>query len=469
MDEAITFHLEGKLDIIIVGCGRVGYIIAEQLSKEKHNVTLIDNKQHKLAPALANLDVQAVVGNGTTFGTLKEAGIKSAELLIAVTGEDEINMVSCMVAKKANSKCQTIARIRKPEYLPERNYFKNALDISMIINPELAAAREINQLINIPDAIEMDSFARGRLELLRVNVTGDSILNGMTVANVSKRFDRKVLICILVHGDEITIPNGDAMLSEGDSISIILPKEYIPTFYNAVSNSGLNSIKNVMIAGGGTTAFYLAELLIDSGINVKIIEEDRARCDELCESLPKAEIINGDAEDRSILNQSGLIDMDAFVAATTIDEENIFLSLYANKVSPKCKLITRIQKLQRDDIITSLPIGSIITPRRLTAEYILQFVRASRNSKSSSMDALYSLMDGRVEALEFSIRNECSVLNTPLQELNLRTNLLVCAIVRGKRLITPSGRDELKLGDNVVVVTTDPGLKDITDILESAR
>lgn len=456
------------MEIIIVGCGRVGYILAEHLSKEHHDITLIDIHEAQLRPALANLDVQAVVGNGTTFATLNEAGIKSADMLIAVTGEDEQNMISCMIAKKAGH-CQTIARIRKPEYLPERNYFKSALGMSMVINPELAAAKEINQLISVPNALELDSFARGRVELLKVIVTEDSCLNGSKVVDISKKFDRKVLICIIDHEGEVSIPHGDTVICAGDTISVILPRAIIPTFYNQVSNDTIATIKNVMIAGGGTTAYYLAEMLIDAGIRVKIIEENTKRAHELCELIPKADVILGDAEDRSILLENGLENMDAFVALTTIDEENIFLSLYANKVSPKCKLITRLQKLENDDIVNSLDIGSVITPRSLTAEHILQHIRASMKTKGSNVEALYEIMDGRVEALEFSIDEEGPAIHVPLSKMKLKKGLLVASIVRGKKLITPSGQDMLEVGDSVVVVTTTKGLKSISDILDTTK
>ena len=455
------------MNVIIVGCGRVGYIIAEHLSKENHDVTLVDSNEDKLAPALANLDVQAVVGNGTTFSALKEAGVKTADILIAVTSEDEMNMISCMIAKKANPDCSTIARVRKPEYLPERNFFKNAIGMSMVINPELAAAKEIYSLISIPNALEVDSFANGRIELLKVQVTEDSVLNGLKVSEVSKKFDRKVLICIHVHDGKVSIPNGSTLLSAGDMISVILPKSYIPNFYNTVSNSSLKTIKNVMIAGGGTTGYYLAEMLSDAGINVKIIEFDNDRCQELSSQLSRVEIINGDAENRDTLLENGLQNMDAFVALTTVDEENIFLSLYANKVAPDCKQITRIQKLQKDEIISSLPLGSIVIPRELTAEYILQHVRASMGTaRGSNVEALYELMDGSVEALEFSISEESEVLNVPLTDLSLKPSILVAAIVRGKKIITPSGSDCLQLNDTVVIVTTIKGLKDITDIID---
>ncbi len=455
------------MNVIIVGCGRVGYIIAEHLSKENHDVTLIDTSESKLHAPLTNLDVQAVVGNGTTFSALKEAGVKNADILIAVTSEDEVNMISCMIAKKANPNCSTIARVRKPEYIPERNFFKNAIGMSMVINPELAAAKEIYSLISIPNALEVDSFANGRIELLKVKVTADSILNGMKVSDVSRKFDRKVLICIHVHDGNVSIPNGSTVLSENDMISVILPKAYISTFYNTVSNSSLKTIKNVMIAGGGTTGYYLAEMLSDAGINVKIIESDHDRCEALSSQLSRVEIINGDAENRDTLLENGIESMDAFVSLTTVDEENIFLSLYANKVAPDCKQITRIQKLEKDEIIASLPLGSIVIPRQLTAEYILQHVRASMGRDSgSNVEALYELMDGAVEALEFSISEENEALNIPLSDLHIKPSILVASIVRGKKIITPSGNDTIQLNDTVIIVTTVKGLDDITDIID---
>ncbi len=454
------------MNIIIVGCGRVGFILAKQLSAEKHDITLVDRSAEKIQPAVSTMDVQGVTGNATTFATLMEAGVKKADILIAVTSEDEINMISCMIAKKANSKCQTIARIRKPEYLPEHNFFKNALNMSMIINPEFSAAREILQLISIPEALEVDSFARGRVELLRLEISHSSILNGMRVQEVSRKFDRSVLICILVRDGEVSIPNGNTVLAAGDNISVIISKHQISEFYNTVNGTKLKPIKDVMIAGGGTTAHYLAELLIDNGVHVKIIEQNRERCEYLCNELPKAEILNANAANHSVLLENGLEDMDAFVSMIGVDSESIFLSLYAHQVSERIKLITRINKMDEDEIITSLPIGSVITPRRLTAEHILQHVRAAQNSEGSNVEALYKLMDDKVEALEFAIREDGPACNVPFMELKLKKNLLVCAIVRGKKIITPSGRDMLKVGDTVVVVTTNMGLNDISDILE---
>lgn len=455
------------MNIIIVGCGRVGYILAKHLSEQNHFVTLIDKRAEKLAPVLQTLDVQAVIGNGTTRLSLSEAGVDKANLLIAVTSEDEVNMISSLIAKKVNPKCLTIARIRKPEYLPEVNYLKSAIGISMSINPEYAAAKEIYNLISIPNALDVDSFAKGKVELLKVKVDENSCLNGMKVSEVSKKFNRRVLICIHVRGDEVTIPNGNTVLLAHDIISVIIPKYFIPEFYNTVGNYSLKHIKNVLIAGGGTTAFYLAEMLTESGIRVKIIEKDKDRCKELCSLLDKTEIINGDAENRDILLENGLEHTDAFVALTTIDEENLFLSLYANKVAPDCKKITRVQKLKKDDIIQSLPVGNLIVPRELTVEYILQHIRALTGAeRGSNVEALYNLMDGRVEALEFSLTEESRVLNIPLSELKIKPSILISLIVRGNKLITPQGSDMLKLNDSVIIVTTLKGLNNITDITE---
>lgn len=454
------------MKIIIVGCGKVGYTLAQQLNDEGHEITLIDKSHERLQPALSNLDVQGIVGNGTSFLTQKEAGIESSDLLIAVTGQDEINLISCLIAKKAGN-CQTSARVRNPEYFSELDYLKLCMDMSMVINPEWAAANEIARLIQVPEAMEIDSFAKGRVDLLRVAISENSPLHDMKVIDFSKKMNHQVLICILVHDHQIIIPNGNSILQAGDTISVILPREKIPEFYKISKLSTLHEIRDVMIAGGGTTSYYLAQILLNSGVRVKIIERDNERCHVLSEALPKATIIHADATEHEGLLEEGLAKTDAFVAMTPTDEENVFLSLYANKVSPRSKKITKISRLVLDEIIEDLPVGSIISPRNITTEYILQYVRAQSNSYGSNVEALYRLMDNQVEALEFHVRDNCTLLGIPLQDLHLKKNLLVCCIVRRKQIITPSGRDVIRLNDTVIVVTTNRGLQDISDILQN--
>ncbi|MDD6036987.1 MAG: Trk system potassium transporter TrkA [Lachnospiraceae bacterium] len=453
------------MKIIIAGCGRVGYALAQQLNDEGHELTLIDNSAERLQPALSNLDLQGVVGNASSFFTLQEAGIGQADLLIAVTNQDEINLISCLIAKKA-SRCRTIARVRNPEYFREINYLKECMDISMIINPEFAAATEIAQLIQVPDAMEIDSFAKGKVDLMQVVITEDSPLHNMKVQDFSNKFNHEILICILVHDHQVCIPNGHSVLSAGDTISIILPREKINSFYRLSRLAAIREIHDVMLAGGGMISYYLAKALLRSGIEVKIIEKNRDRCDFLSDALPKATIIHSDATDHELLLEEGLEKTDAFVSLTALDEENIFLSLYANKMNITCKKITKVNRLALDEIINDLPIGSIISPKNITTEYILQYVRSQSNSYGSNVEALYRLMDNQVEALEFLVKDDCAVTDIPFINLNLKKNLLICCIVRNGKVITPTGRDFIRKNDKVIVVTTNKGLQDISDIMD---
>lgn len=453
------------MKIIIAGCGKVGYALAQQLNDEGHELTLIDHSAERLQPAISNLDLQGMVGNASSFLTLQEAGIEQADLLIAVTDQDEINMISCLIAKKA-SKCRTIARVRNPEYFRESSYLKDCMGISMIINPEFAAASEIAQLIQVPDAMEIDSFAKGKVDLLQVVISENSPLHNMKVHEFSKKFNHEVLICILVHNHQVSIPNGNSVLMAGDTVSVILPRAKINSFYRLSKLSSIKGIRDVMIAGGGMISYYLAQALLRSGIGVKLIERNRERCDFLSDALPKAVIIHADATDHDLLLEEGIAKTDAFVSLTSVDEENIFLSLYANKTNKSCKKITEINRLAVDEIISDLPIGSILSPKNITTEYILQYVRSQSNSYGSNVEALYRLMDNRVEALEFHITENSAVTDVPFQTLNLKKNLLICCIVRGGRIITPTGRDLIQKEDTVIVVTTHKGLQDISDILE---
>ena len=454
------------MNIIIAGCGKVGYALAQQLNDENHNITIIDNSAERLQPALTAMDIQGIVGNATSFLTQQEAGIEAADLFIAVTGEDEYNLLSCLIAQKS-SNCQTIARVRNPEYFKEITYLKQCMGIAMAINPELAAAKEIAHLIQVPEAMEIDTFAKGRIDLLRVAISENSPLHNLKVLEFSRRFGHEILICILVHDHKVIIPNGETILQAGDTISVILPKEKIHAFYKTAKLSSVKEIHDVIIAGGGTISYYLAHILQQSGIHVKIIEKNRERCDFLSIALPDATIIYADATNHEVMLEEGLASTDAFVALTNMDEENVFLSLYVNKISPRCKNITKINRLALNDIVEDLPIGSIISPKHITAEYILQYARSQSNSLGSNVEALYRLMYNQVEALEFHISTKSAVTDIPLIDLQLKNGLLICCIVRGNQIITPTGRDSIQVDDTVIVVTTHKGLRDIQDIMKN--
>ena len=451
------------MNIIIVGCGKVGYTLAGQLVEAGHNITIIDTSAERLEPAQA-LDVQLIVGNGTSFRVQHEADIESADLLIAVTDQDEINLLSCLIAGKS-SRCRTAARVRSPQYYEEISYIRQCMGTSLIINPEFASAVEIDHLIRIPSAMEVDTFAKGRVELLKMVIPQGSVLDGMAVPEFSRRFDRQVLVCILGRGREFFIPNGETVLRSGDAIYIILPPKLVNHFCH-VSGLPARPLTNVMIAGGGTISYYLARRLLRSGVSVKIIEKNATRCEFLSEQLPGADIIYGDAADHDMLLEEGLAGTDAFVALTGLDEENIFLSLYANHAAPKAKKITKNNRLDLTEIAVDLPVGSLISPKEITAEYISRFVRSQQDNYSSDIEAVYRLAGGQVEALEFAVRDESDITGVPLAALPLKKGLLLCCIVRNGQIITPGGRDTVEKGDIVVVVTVHKNLNDIRDILE---
>ena len=450
------------MKIIVVGFGKVGYVLADQLNNEGHDLTVIDLNENRMQYAISQLDIQAITGNGTSYRTQMEAGIQDSDLLIAVTNHDEINLLSCLIAKKAGN-CHTIARVRNPEYSKEINFIKEELGLSMSINPERAAAMEIVHLIQIPSAMEIDTFARGRVNLIKFRVPNGSPILNIKVSDNALLKD--CLLCVVQRYDKsIIIPDGNTVLREGDIVSVIVPLNKIFKFFSSIGIK-TRPIKDVLIVGGSTIAYYLAETLIKSRINVKIIEQKQSRCEELSALLPEAMIICGDASNRGVLDEEGIKNTDAFVSLTNLDEENIMLSLYANKIS-SAKIITKINKIDFEEVISDMPIGSIICPKNITAEGIIRYVRSMQNSSEGNMETLYRMMDNRVEALEFIVRENSAVTNTPLMNLNLKENLLICCINRNGRIITPSGKDVILKGDSVVIVTTKLGLNNIRDIIK---
>ncbi len=451
------------MKIIIGGCGAVGYTLAERLSEEKHNITVVDTDPKEIDQISTDLDVIGVTGTCSSLSVLKEAGVDSADILIAVTDRDEVNLLASLIAKKTGN-CQTIARVRNPEYYEEAGFLRSELGVSMIVNPELSAAREITRLIQLPSATEIETFAKGRVNLIKFEITEESGWDGKSISQVSNEFNGRFLICILKRGDDVVIPDGNTVLHTRDEISVMVSPEYSSNLFDALKIPH-NQIHNVIIAGGSRIAFYLARNLIRARIHVKIIEKDHERCEVLSEQLPKAMIIESDTSNSVVLNEEGLPNADAFIALTDRDEENIMLSLYANKVS-KAKRITEIGNLTFGDVVNEIPIGSIISPKDLTAEHIISFVRSLGNTKGSNVETVYRLMNNRVEALEFLIREDSAVTNTRLMDLKISDGVLVCAIVRDGRLIVPSGSDSILKGDSVIIVTTHMGLNDISEILK---
>lgn len=450
------------MKIIIVGCGKVGTTLAEQLNRENHDITLIDCDSEALQSISDSTDVMSVTGNGAVYQVQMEAGIKEADLLIATTNSDELNMLCCLIAKKAGN-CHTIARIRNPEYSAEINYIREELNLSLAINPELAAAREIARLLRFPNAIKIELFAKGRIELLKFLIPKDSILDRMKVMDVVSRLKSNVLICAVERGDDVVIPDGNFEMKGGDKISFIAPHAECADFFRKAGIEN-NTVNSAMFVGGGKLTVYLAKALADTKIKIKIIEQDEERCRSLSELLPHAMIIHGDGSDQKLLLEEGIRQTEAFASLTGVDEENILLSLYAASQS-RAKLITKVNKIAFENVINALNLGSVIYPKMLTADIILQYVRAMQNSMGSNIETLYKIVADKAEALEFRVRGDSPVLGIPLEKLRTRNNLLVACINRNGRIIMPRGKDTLEAGDTVIIVTTHTGLNDLKDIL----
>lgn len=451
------------MNIIIVGCGKVGSTLAEQLASEGHDITVIDINPDAVARVTDVSDVMGVEGNGVVYYVQKEAGIEYADMFIAMTGSDELNLLCCLIAKKSSS-CRTIARVRNPDYLTERGFIKEKLGISMIINPEMEAASEITRLFTIPSAISVDTFARGRIELLETRLPDDSPIAGSPIKNALGKLSGKILICAIERGKDVVIPTGDTVLRGGDKISFVTTHRDAGAFFKK-AGIAKNHIKTIIIVGGGKITFYLAKKLVEYGFKVKIIEKNREHCEFLNSILPsEVVIINGDGSDQRLLWEEGIADADGFASITDIDEENIMLSLYVG-ANFKAKTVTKINKLNFEGIIDRLSLGSVIYPKYITSEMIISYVRALENSTGSGVQTLYNIVGGKVQALEFSVRAESRAVGVPLSKLNIKDNILLCGISRGGKIIIPSGQDEIKIGDSVVVVTTNRGLGDLKDIL----
>lgn len=450
------------LNIIIVGCGKVGSTLVEQLVKEGHDITIIDKNPQKIQEITNLYDIMGIVGNGASYSVQMEAGINDTDLLIAVTNSDELNLLCCTVAKQVGD-CAAIARVRTPDYSTEVGYLREKLGLAMIINPELEAAKEIARILYLPSALEVNSFAHGQAELVKFKIPAGNILDGLAISSLNKKVATNVLICAVERNGEVHIPSGNFQIVKDDVISFVASRNIAKTFLEDI---GVNTkqVKNCMIIGGGKGAYYLANQLIRMGISVKIIETNRARCEELSVLLPKAVIINGDGTDQEVLSEEGIEHCESLVPLTGIDEENIMLTLHAKQVS-KAKVITKINRSNFKNVISTLDLGSVVYPKYITSEAIIAYVRAKKDSMDSNIETLYHMFDHRVEAIEFRVYEESKVTNIPLKDLALKKNLLISFINRGGNIIIPTGQDSIHVGDTVMIVTTHTGFNDICDIL----
>ena len=451
------------LKIIIVGCGKVGSTLVEILSKEGNEITIIDKNAKNLEALTNTFDIMGVEGNGASFKTQDEAGIKNADLMIAVTGSDELNLLCCTVAKQVGN-CATIARVRTPEYSRETQYLTDQLGLAMIINPEFEVAKEISRILCMPSALEVSSFAHGQAELIKFKINEESKLNGIRICDLPTIINTKILVCAIERDDKVFIPSGNDRILSDDIISFVSPRRSVKDFFSQIGVRS-NKVKDVMIIGGGKAAYYLSNSLLNMGMSVKIIESDKKRCEELSILLPKAIIINGDGTSEELLHEEGIETASAFIPLTGIDEENIILTLYAKQVS-KAKAITKINRINFRGVISKLDLGSTVYPRYITSEAIIAYVRAKKASINSNIETLYHMYDHRVEAIEFMIDKESQVTGITLADLSLKNNLIIALINRAGKIFMPSGSDCLMVGDSVMIVTTHTGFNSIVDILK---
>ena len=451
------------LKIIIIGCGKVGRTLVEQLSQEGHDITIIDKNRERISQ-LANLyDVMGLVGNGASYNIQKEAGIGNADLIIAVTGSYELNLLCCTIATQVGN-CAAIARVRTPDYSQEAEYLREKLGLALIINPEYEAARDMARILYLPSSLEVTGFAHGQAELIKYAIPENSLMDGIAIKDLGHKLKANILIGAIERDNDVFIPSGDFILKKGDKLSFVGAHKQAKEFF---SHLGLNShsVKNTMIIGGGKAAYYLAKELLSRGIRVKIIENDFNRCEELSILLPEAIIINGDATDQTLLREEGIETTQSFVPLTGIDEENIMLTLYAKQVS-NAKVITKINRITFTNVINSLDLGSVIYPKYITSEAIIAYVRAKKASMHSNIETLYHMYDSRVEAIEFFVSEKSAVTDVPLKDLTLKDNLLLCFINRNGRIIIPSGNDSIQKNDTVMIITKHTGFNQIQDILK---
>lgn len=454
------------MKIIIAGAGKVGSSVAGILAGEGHDITVIDKRADIISNISNNLDVICVQGSATSSATLIEAGAKEADLVLAATRNDEINMVCGISARKLGTK-HVIARIRDTAYLHETEFLREALGLSAVVNPEYECAREISRILRFPSANRVDTFAKGSAELIDHRVLPGSKLCGKQLKELPQIFGAKVLVGVVQRGSEVIIPNGDFSIQENDRLSVTGASKELRRFFTATGEYR-KPVKRVMIMGGSRIAVYLAKLLIETGISVTIVELNRELCRELSEEMPQARIINADASSGDVLLEEGLESMDAFVALTGDDGSNIITSIYA-KSCKVGKIIVKVNREYYSEILSSAGIESVVTPRVLVSQQLARYVRAMSNSVGSSMETLYRFADGKVEALEFVVSESSACTGKALKELKLKSNIIVAALVRGKHTIIPDGNTDIRPGDHAIIIAKAGQLKELDSIIEVRR
>ncbi len=452
------------MNIIISGCGKIGSNIISSLVAEGHNIVAIDNSPAVITELTNVYDVMGICGNGVDSDILEEAGVSKADLFVAVAGSDELNMLSCFLARKLGAK-HTVARIRTPEYNDKSlGIMKQHLQLSMTINPERLAAHELFNILKFPSAVKIESFSHRYLEIIEIKLKDNSMLDGIKLIDIRSKFNAKVLICCIQRDDEVFIPNGNFTLRSGDRIGIAATHQELQKFFKALGIMQKQA-KDVMLLGGGRVSFYLAEMLTNIGTSVKVIEQDEKTCELLSELLPKATVLHGDGAQQELLIEEGLLNTDAFVSLTGMDEENILISIFAQSQNVP-KVIAKVNRDELAYMADKLGVDSIVSPKKLVSDLIISYARALQNSMGSSVETLYKIMDDKAEALEFNVKEDSNIIGIPLKELKIKKSILIGGIIRDRKTIIPGGDDIIKNGDKVVVIAANHRLQDLSDILE---
>lgn len=450
------------MKIIIIGTGKVGKAILEHISKEGHDLCIIDSNPKIIDDLVNRYDISGVSGNGASYEIQRKAEVNKADIVITCTSSDEVNILACMVAKKIGAK-NTIARIRNRDYYEQINFMKKDLGLSMVINPEQEAANEIVRILDFPQALKIDTFAKGKIDLMELYVSEDSPLVGLSLQNIRKLYQVQVLVCAIQREKEVFIPSGDSVILGKDKINITGNRNEILKFLNKLGIIKTR-IDSVTVIGGGKISYYLSEKILKNHYSLKIIERDEKRCLELSELFPNADVICADGTDQEVLLDEGINHTDALISLTGIDEENIITSMYANNIKVP-KIISKINRDNFASMFETTGMASIITPKNIAAIRVVSYVRALNNSRGSNVVTLYKLVNNEVEALEFTVNSHCRYLETPLKDVNFKKGILFAAIIRNNETIIPGANDYLKVNDSVIVITTNKFLDDLNDLL----
>lgn len=451
------------MNILIVGCGKAGSLLTQTLCNEGHDVTVMDTDSDVITTMINNFDVQGICGNGLILKDLLEAGVEHAHIIIALTDSDEVNIMCCLMARKCKAR-HSIARVRNPDYAEQMVFMREELGVSMMLNPEYHAANEIARMLRYPNAIHVETFAKGRLDLAEMKVTPGSDLDGLSLSSLPKKLKLHLLVCAVQRGDTITIPDGNFVLQGNDKIHITAVHSELAKFYKHFGEFK-SPIRSVLIIGGGRISYYLTHQLTELGISVKIIEQDKERAKIFSSYFRKVSVIHADGTDQDVLLEQGIENVDACICLTGIDEENIILALYAKKMGVE-KIVTKINRNSLRSISDSVGLENIISPKTTTVDLILQYVRAKQNAVNSNIITLYRLADEKLEAIEFIIREQTHYVGVPLKDLRMNSGFLIVGIIRGSKRIIPTGQDTLKINDSVVIVTTKSKITSLDDIFE---